>query len=742
MPATITLSSKTTQGSNGGFIGTFTFTLTADGAQPWVVPIAIAQPLPTLPALEHAAWQAVAGVAGTWARSAANDGQNGGSMNQIDHIVVLMLENRGFDHVLGWLYEDDQPAVNVPPLIPNQPAFDGLADADLDVLANNMYALQNEDEDEIAFPYPPVRGARSPMTPQHNPHESYKNILADLFATPYEQIQDFSPAKIDQKGYVLDYSTQFHDLGSDEAISEIMDTYTPEQLPVLNGLAKHYGVSDQWFCSVPSQTNTNRAFVLAGTARGMVKNGFYPRRTAGSKWLGGALASDELPGDTRTIFDVLEENGKGQSWMLFWQANWPPTKIGENQYVRIMFPKLLADEYDPQFAKIDDFYRRCAAGTLPPISILEPEWGGGEWPVSHYETLEPQSNGNDYHPVSDTTKGEDFVLRVYNALANGPKWGKTLLLITFDENGGTYDHVPPPAATPSAQDKAPAGYKNNDLDPQTRTQFGFKFDLYGVRVPAIAVSPWIAKSTVFRSGTATPFDHTSVIATILKWQNITPDKWNLGARTAGAPTFDNVLTLPQPRDPKDAKVGITFGTPPPRSPDAKVLTYGTQFKLKYIGNKWPYQGDGSDDDDGQPQTDLYLGPATQSTRLSNWFPSLSGDKRVKLMLTSASKPVGASVINSDVVQIVTTESNVGDYHTLGAWRASYFLYYYTVGHAGQDWEIRLPSYRADGAPIFLGDEIILLSRAFPYQRLAADLREPDYLTTRFGDWAYWKLVPL
>ncbi|MBK9036182.1 MAG: hypothetical protein IPL61_33890 [Myxococcales bacterium] len=741
MATTITLTTKNPQAVQGGYTGTFTFTLTADGAQPATIPITITQPQPSLDALDHAAWQGVAGVAGAWAQRASNDGQAGGSMDNIDHVVVLMLENRGFDHVLGWLYEDDAPAVNIPPLGPNQPAYVGLAGADLDALANKMYDVQDEGEVLVTTGiYPPVRGARTPSSPLHNPHESYKNILADLFTQPYEQIIDFSPAKIDQQGYVLDYSTHFHNYGSAEQISEIMDTYAPEQLPVLNGLAKHYGVSDQWFCSVPSQTNTNRAFLLAGTARGMVKNGFYPRRTAGSKALGGKLASDQLPADTRTIFDVLEENGKGDSWMLFWQANWPPTAYGENQYVRIMFPKLLDDRYDARFAKLDNFYDRCALGTLPAISILEPEWGGGEQLTSKPLKGEPQSNGNDYHPVSDTTKGEDFVLKVYNALATGPKWGKTLLLITFDENGGTYDHVPPPAAIASSQDKAPSNYQNNDLDPQTQTQFGFRFNYYGVRVPAIAVSPWIAKSTVFRSGTATPFDHTSVIATILKWQKIDPSKWNLGQRTAAAPTFDTVIGGQQ-RDPTDAQVGIKFGAPPRRAPNATALTYGATFKLKYIGNKWPYQGPGVEPPD-PPPGDLYVGPATQANRLANWFPSLAAEGAIKLQLTSATKTNGAPVGNNDIVQLVTTEASVGTYNTLGAWSGNHFLYYYTVGHSGQDWELRLPSYRVAGAPIYLEDEVIFLSRAFPYQRLTADLVQPDYLTTRFGEWAYWKLVPL
>ncbi|MEZ4400141.1 MAG: alkaline phosphatase family protein [Kofleriaceae bacterium] len=725
---TIALTSSTITPSGDGFTGSFVFTLALDGSPPTALTVAVTQPQPTRAAATHAAWQQVAGAASAWNRSAATDGQGGSPMDQIEHVVVLMLENRGFDHVLGWLYDGDAPAVNVPPLRPDEPPFVGLAGQDLDALANRATGM-------IDGPgaFPPRKGARSPITPAHNPHESYKNILTDLFGVRYEQLFDRSPAKITQRGYVLDYGTHFKP-GNDEEVSEIMDTYVPEQLPVLNGLARHYGVSDAWFCSVPSQTNTNRAFLLAGTARGMVKNGFYPYGLAGS-----ILAADQLPADTRTIFDVLEENGHGTDWMLFWQAAWPPTS-STNQYVRIMFPKLGATAYDSRFAKTDEFFRRAADGTLPAISFIEPEWGGGEEIESRLYKGEPQHNGNDYHPVSDTTKGEDFVHQIYTALATSKKWNQTLLLITFDENGGTYDHVPPPAATPSARDRAPVGYKNNDLDPTTGTQFGFTFDLFGVRVPTLAISPWVAKSTVFRSPTAVPFDHTSVIATILTWKKIGRDKWNLGERTAAAPTFDQVLTLAQPRPATDPAVGVIYGAPPVRSPAAVALTYGAPFKLKFIGNKWPY-GDDDELDLGIPQpAGRYLGPASQSSPLSQYYPTLGpADQAIKLTFTAAGKQAGDPVGSHDVVQLKTTEGKVGSYHTLGAWR-THFLYYYTVGHAGQDWEVRLPSYRLVGAPLYLGDQIILLSRAYEYQRMTADTTQPDFLTTTLGDWAYWQLV--
>jgi phospholipase C len=571
---TISLTERTIRHVGHGVVGTFTFSVGGDGP-PTTFQVAIEHPHHDAEALELAAWQRASRQAMA-SKPGPRQVADHPIMPQIEHVVVLMLENRGFDHVMGWLYEQDQPKVNLPSAnVPaNQqglPNFIGLDPRSLAAQRLSLEALTNKltepsDDGEVLktlAAVAPRRGARSPSTPNHNPGEFYQHILAHLFDYPYEQIPSFDPARITQRGYLADYYREgFAGYQLDDAVvekvSEIMDTYLPEQLPILNGLARHYAVSDLWFCSVPSQTNTNRAFLAAGTARGMVKNGFYGKNSYYA-WLN----SDTLPADTRTVFDVLEETGHGDQWMYFWHSSWPPTKLGENQYTRIMFPQLAADRYDGQFAKMDEFYERAAAGTLPAVSFIEPEWGGGK-------TLDSlaQLNGNDYHPVSDTTKGEDFVLQVYRSLATGPAWNKTLFLITFDENGGTYDHVPPPKAQASDVDKAPQGYKNNDLDSHTRTQFGFKFDLYGVRIPTLAISPWIAPQTVFRSPTAVPYDHTSVNATILSWLGVPADRWKLGQRTAAAPTFDQVLTLGQPRPPGDATVGINFGTPPTRAPNA------------------------------------------------------------------------------------------------------------------------------------------------------------------------------
>jgi phospholipase C len=142
---------------------------------------------------------------------------------------------------------------------------------------------------------------------------------------------------------------------------------------------------------------------------------------------------------------------------------------------------------------------------------------------------------NDEHPPHDVVAGEQFLWAIWQAVSKSPAWPETLLLITYDEHGGTYDHVMPPWGAASPDDKSSPGEQ------------GFGFDRFGVRVPLIAVSPWIAPGTVFRSDTSVPYDHTSVLATLRDWLSIPSDKMLASKRIVAAPTLAQLLTLDQPR---------------------------------------------------------------------------------------------------------------------------------------------------------------------------------------------------
>jgi len=163
------------------------------------------------------------------------------------------------------------------------------------------------------------------------------------------------------------------------------------------------------------------------------------------------------------------------------------------------------------------FLDHAASGNLPAVSWIDPNF-------VDYSVTGPRES-NDDHPPSDVMAGQDLVLKLYNAVVNSPAWKKTLLLIVYDEHGGFYDHVEPEDA---ADDNA-------------------DFKKFGVRVPAIVVSPWVERGKVSHK----VFDHTSIIKTILLRFCRRPDGTipDMGARVNNAEPLGTLLTLSTPREP-------------------------------------------------------------------------------------------------------------------------------------------------------------------------------------------------
>jgi phospholipase C len=441
-------------------------------------------------------------------------------MSNIKHIVYLMLENRSFDNVLGWLYDDKHPPkVNIPAQSP--PTYDGLKPTyfNLDKNGNQHFVIKGTNHNL--------------NVPACDPHEEYSHVNAQLFG------HEANPAKLTAApmlGFYQDFSyfsnpiEQYFGVLTDE----IMMSYTPEELPVLNGLAKHFAVSDRYFSSVPTQSNCNRAFAACGNSLGKNKNRLEAWVNDRHSALFGAGEPEGDQFSQKTMWNVLSECGRDSSedWMIYNSTGSGVQNffgVEGYSYTRDLMKQLQSPTLNQHFDTIDTFYTRAKEGSLPSVCFLEPKWGGG-----YTERLSEQ--GNDYHPPSNLAPGEAFVKQIYDALtANKGAWGETLLIINFDEHGGTYDHVAPPwNATPP--------WQNSDTPKPDVCELGFEFDRFGVRVPLILVSPHVKESTVFRAAGDIPYDHTSVIATILKTMGIPKDKWGLGGRTANAPTFENVFT--------------------------------------------------------------------------------------------------------------------------------------------------------------------------------------------------------
>lgn len=794
-------------------------------------------------------------------------------MQQIEHVVLLMMENRSFDSLLGWLYEKDDPAHHVPPLRQGERVYEGLQELDL-------AAFENADATG-RIKARPTRGAQGLNVPNLAPGENFAQVATQLYEWPFQMtfappiqmtpggvlaaggwrtqdvartisdddarsalaaamaenssqtqryFSDFAlsrpkdgppdkdlpgkaaivvflrDAKIrdvawlkqntdenhrntliawlsntygmpvgelqarsnqdlvmiawtrsrqpSMKGYVRDYANELRHLAFPEDTvaryaSQVMQSFTPDQLPVINGLAEHYAVGDMWFSSVPSQTNPNRAFAMCGTSMGLVNNGFLETdpRAARIEGAAGYLIGDDRF-EAKTIFNALQANS---TWKVFYQSGYLPSNIynavqiatGGNiatgianaarapllalgqailaavgaepaqylkelsspdrvsDYTHRLFPKIhdIADS-DQRFAKLDEFHASARAGTLPHFSYLQPEWtiahagtGGG-----FGTTLGIQSvlfhQGRDYHPPGNLDAAENLVRDIYASLtANRAAWEKTLLVLTFDEPVGAFDHVPPPAALP------PWG----DGPSPVKLESGFDFRRYGGRVPAILVSPWIRKGTVFRSPTGVPYDHTSLIATVLKWRGLEGQIPEFGQRTANAPTFDGVLSLKSART--DEKAIRFLRTHRRGSP----LAFHDRFWLKDYKGRYIA---GFKEHYVMPFSTFGIDP-----NLSEFFPVLDGsappEKRTEFyFVNAADRPDPGDILASPdrKVRLVAADSGLGAYNVLGAWRDSTDVYFFNDYLEGdnnerQNWTL----VKEKPGPVHFGDQVAIQS---------------------------------
>lgn len=221
----------------------------------------------------------------------------------------------------------------------------------------------------------------------------------------------------------------------------------------------------------------------------------------------------------------------GKTWGLYWQSedilsDGVPITHWDEPATSYLFP-LIKQAPNGAVATYTTFLQAAQTGSLPNFCYLEPFWGGGKG-VPYDESNWIGIQGNDYHPCAWIGPAENDLNELYQTLIRSPQWPEMLFIITFDEHGGSWDHVPPESALPPDSSVGPSG---------------FTFNRLGVRVPTILVSPLITAGTVFRAptGSAYDFDHTSFLATLCKWAGVDPASAELGARTAVAPTFEGVI---------------------------------------------------------------------------------------------------------------------------------------------------------------------------------------------------------
>jgi phospholipase C len=394
-------------------------------------------------------------------------------MSKVEHLVVLMLENRSFDCMLGHLY-------------PKSDAFDGVAGDEA-----NPWHKPDGTVDSISVWNDHGMSPETACIPDPDPGEWFDDMNTQIFG-----LNGTSADPATMSGFVDDYMRQPE---AERAYPKaVMHVFTPRQVPVISRLATAFGVSDRWFASAPCETWPNRFFAHTGSARGWVNN-VHPH------------FPQVLPCWLPSIFRRLGKHGR--SWKIYFH-DMPQAAALLDLWTRLL----------THFRLFEEFLADARNGQLPNYSFIEPRY---------FPSLQRNCVPNDGHPPHNVVYAEQLIAAVYNAVRQAPTWDKTLLLITCDEHGGCFDHVPPPPAV------SPGGPYPD----------GFYFDRYGVRVPAVLVSPYIPQGSVIRPPAAAdgkaghPFDHTSILATLQTLFALGPA---LTPRAAVAPDLLFALTLETP----------------------------------------------------------------------------------------------------------------------------------------------------------------------------------------------------
>jgi phospholipase C len=337
-----------------------------------------------------------------------------GASMPIDHVIVLMQENRSFDTYFGQLHFEGQSAAEPEPKGASNP-------------------------DPTNPGGPPIKAF----------HKTNYCEVADLD-------HSWNGAHREYDNGAMGGFTAANATTADPTGSRAMGYYDQKDLPFYYALYNTFATSDRYFSSVLSQTFPNRFYLLAGTSFGHIRNDLPPP-----------------DGFTQpTIFNLLD--AAGISWRIYYSQI--PFAF-EFSYVR--------DHAAGHVFPISQYYVDAAAGNLPQVSFVDPVF------ASQADTE------TDEHPPSNVQVGERFVSDVTNALFTSPNWSSSAMFLTYDENGGYYDHVaPPPAPVP---DNIPPMLQPGDVPGA--------FDRYGFRVPVVVISPYSRPHFVSH----VVDDHTSIL---------------------------------------------------------------------------------------------------------------------------------------------------------------------------------------------------------------------------------------
>jgi phospholipase C len=454
---------------------------------------------------------------------------------KIEHVFVLMLENRAFDHIFGLSQITGTDAITGMPA-----TVDGVS------AATNFNLDNPTDPASGKFPVSSPAdfclvntGSNAQADPGHefenvlNQLGSFKNKPDGSVLTPesyYDPLAGIYP-DIDNSGFYYEYKNKnSSSLSQSPSLhpEKIMDCFLPGQLPVLNALAREFAICDNWFSSLPGPTWPNRFFMMAATSGGL-DNSPSTFDTVTGEFINGFRF------ENGNIFDLLDANCI--EWLIFEGDDFP---------VSFALSGMNLNYLQGRFQSFDDFNSIVSdPGFDKKYVFIEPDYGHT---ITHDGDM---TCGTSMHPLDDVTRGENLIKTVYETIRNSPHWNNSVLLITFDEHGGFYDHVKPPNARDGVMNANghPLVVPPGDETLISQNKHGFKFDQFGIRVPAIVVSPFIKKGTIDH----TYYDHTSGLASLERLTGM----GHLTNRDKNANDFLHLFSLNNPRQDAPATLPKT-----------------------------------------------------------------------------------------------------------------------------------------------------------------------------------------
>lgn len=420
----------------------------------------------------------------------------------ITNVFVLMLENHSFDNML---------------------ALSGI---------EGIYAATPRNSNSYNGVTYNFRG-NAPVSMPSDPGHEFTDALEQLAGQGAVYIPNSRYPPINNSGFAANYATTTTEGPAPPTadIGLIMSGFnTEQQLPALYQLAKNFQVCDHWFSSLPGPTWPNRFFLHGASSNGLDHS---PTSVEMTEW----ETADGFRYPNGSIFDAM--TAAGITWRLYHDHNGPVE--GTISQVSSIHNIQLWDVYP-----LTDFQRDVQLASYPyQYTFIEPNYGdtaGGTY-----------EDGTSQHPMDGVEGGEGLITTVYEAIRNSPLWGSSMLIITYDEHGGFYDSLQPPPA-PAPDDNS--GTKYN--------QYGFNFTQYGVRVPAVIVSPLAGAGVVDH----TVYDHSSVLATLEWLFGLAP----LTKRDAGAAHLLGMISTTMREDTPTTlkRPAATPRSKPPLTPEERA----------------------------------------------------------------------------------------------------------------------------------------------------------------------------